>query len=421
MADFLIALTRINLVMGAAIFAVWLLRRPVRAAFQAQIAYGLWLLVPVAVLAGLLPPPSAAPGTIAPASLAIASGTLPLLPSSPQGALLDWSWLLFAGWLAGAFAMAFCLLRLQHQFHVAERAGLAGPAVTGFLRPRIILPAGFAVQFSATEQAAILAHEHAHMVQQDARINALAALLRCLCWFNPLVHLGAAWLRHDQELACDIAALRAVSRVDYANALLKSQVPSLSVPLGCTWPGSEHPLTERVALLKCRPPRTLRRWAGVCLVALTAAMGGVGAWAAQPAAQDPGNVRFSIRAVDETVRDGQPGPAGDDRVLFEMPGGTTVLWLKREGQINADARASAEAASDENGKPVIQFRLTAKGDKQFAALTRVSVGHRIAIVVKNRAIMAPVVQSMILSGRGQLTVSTQAQAKALAAEMMGKR
>jgi hypothetical protein len=199
-----------------------------------------------------------------------------------QAAPFDWSLLVFVVWLAGMSAMALVMARQQRHFHMAERQGTAGPAVTGFLRPRIVIPAGFAAQFSAREQAAILAHEAAHLARQDARVNATVALLRCLCWFNPLVHLGAMWLRKDQELACDARAVMQVERRDYANALLKSQMRAMALPLGCAWPATEHPLTERVALLKCAPPSAARRRAGMALIALLTLGGGAGAWAAQP-------------------------------------------------------------------------------------------------------------------------------------------
>jgi beta-lactamase regulating signal transducer with metallopeptidase domain len=58
--------------------------------------------------------------------------------------------------------------------------------------------------------------------------------LRCFCWFNPFVHLGARWLRIDQELACDaIAVSGAISRRDYSMALLKSQAMIGLLPFGC--------------------------------------------------------------------------------------------------------------------------------------------------------------------------------------------
>src|SRR6185312_8346998 len=85
--------------------------------------------------------------------------------------------LLFAAWVTGALAMALWLARLQLRFDAAARSGEAGPAVAGFFRPRVVVPSGFADTFSDAEQAAILAHERVHLARQDARINALSALL----------------------------------------------------------------------------------------------------------------------------------------------------------------------------------------------------------------------------------------------------
>jgi TonB family protein len=280
MTDFLLLLGKSNLAMAVAILAVWLLRRPVRSLFGASVGYALWLLVPVAGLASLLPPRIAAGD---PMALTIASPQIAM-----PAAAFDWSVPLFAAWALGVGAVVLCLARLQARFHKAERNGAAGPAVAGFLRPRIVMPNNFQAQFAPTEQAAILTHERVHLARQDARINALAALLRCLCWFNPLVHLGAGWLRADQELACDAAVLgQDISRRNYARALFKSQTIRTALPLGCMWPGSEHPLTERIAFLSRKTPTVPRRLAGVALVILAASVAGLGAWAAQPAVALP--------------------------------------------------------------------------------------------------------------------------------------
>ena len=56
MADFLFLLAKINLAIAGAILIVALLRCPMRAAFHVHVAYALWLLVPAAALASLLPP-----------------------------------------------------------------------------------------------------------------------------------------------------------------------------------------------------------------------------------------------------------------------------------------------------------------------------------------------------------------------------
>ena len=314
MTDFLLLLGKLNVAMGAAIIIVFLLRRPLRALFGATIAYTIWLLVPIVGLAVFFPPRVIAPPPVQVTSAQYAFAPMPLIKEivrpaariteklAGQGAaahlvhhviiaratasefgILYYELPLFLAWVLGAVLMALYLARLQARFHAAARLGEAGPAVLGLFRPRIVIPNNFQEQFTASEQAAILAHERVHQARQDARINALAALLRCLCWFNPLIHLGAARLRTDQELACDAATVAgSISRRDYANALVKSQMMITALPLGCGWPGSQHPLIERIALLKRKCPSRFRRATGAVCVILTATSAGVGAWAAQP-------------------------------------------------------------------------------------------------------------------------------------------
>lgn len=287
MVEFLSLLTKFNLAMSAAIVVVWALRRPVRAAFHSSVAYGLWLLVPAMSLASLLPAPVGMPVPLmakpvvtawAPVSIASTKLVAAAWPASP----MDENILLFALWILGAVLMALYFAALQARFAFVAKMGQAGPAVVGFFRPHLVMPDNFEMQFGAEEREAILAHERAHLARQDARVNAAVALLRCLCWFNPLVHFAAGWLRRDQELACDLIALRCVSRRDYANALFKSQTRVIAVPLGCAWPGSEHPLTERVALLKRQLPTAVRTRIGMSLVVALATFAGMAAWAAEP-------------------------------------------------------------------------------------------------------------------------------------------
>jgi beta-lactamase regulating signal transducer with metallopeptidase domain len=310
MSTFLLFLVKVNLAMGAAIVLVFLLRRPLRAQFGAPIAYALWFLVPIAGIASLFPPrvaapvPGSVPAPVLPVPVAFVSAgghtvhsavrvteqligqsalVLAIPPSASAYAMPDTVLLLFVSWALGALLMASYLALLQLRFYDAVRRREAGPAVLGFLRPSIVTPDGFQERFTPREQAAILAHEHVHLVRQDARINGLAALLQCLCWFNPLIHLAARWMRIDQELACDATAVAGkISRRDYAQALLKSQMMIAPLPLGCNWPGSQHPLIERIALLKRAPPGAARRLAGMGLVMLAATSAGLGAWAAQP-------------------------------------------------------------------------------------------------------------------------------------------
>ena len=343
MSAFLFFLVKLNLAMAVAIILVALLRRPLRHLFSAPIAYAVWFLVPIAGAASFFPPRVVAPvlAPIAPVHVftapvaapvmdrlvhsvprvaeqltgqsAISAGAIAAPPLASAHHMPDTALLLFAVWALGTVLMTFYLIRLQLRFAAAARLKEAGPAVLGFFRPRIVTPDSFQKWFTPREQAAILEHERVHLARQDARVNALAALFRCLCWFNPLIHLGARWLRIDQELACDAAVVaRAIPRGDYAKALLKSQMAVTALPVGCNWVGSQHPLIERIALLKRKPPGTARRLTGVSLVLLATTSAGLGAWAAQPPVvatpavmMPPSLTRDSlpVAAPDQTVQD----------------------------------------------------------------------------------------------------------------------
>jgi beta-lactamase regulating signal transducer with metallopeptidase domain/lipopolysaccharide export system protein LptA len=292
-ADVVDALLKINLASGAAILAVVALRKLARTRFGARLAYGLWLLPVLAGAAVLLPARQvvvvqpAAP--IAAVSLRIgqAFGSPPpahAVAAAPTG--LDGSALLVALWLAGAAGAALVMALLQHRFVARARQGGVGPAVVGVIAPRILIPRDFAERYSPNEQALVLAHEQAHLARQDSRLNGLAAAAQCLGWFNPLVHLAARLMRVDQELACDEAVTNRFpdARRAYAEVLMKAQLAVLPLPLGCYWPSkSQHPLVERVAMLK-RPRIGQARWrAGAAALGCLWAGAGVTAWASQPA------------------------------------------------------------------------------------------------------------------------------------------
>jgi beta-lactamase regulating signal transducer with metallopeptidase domain len=237
-SDLLIFLLRANLALAAAVVLVLILRRPVRAAFGARAAYGLWLVAPLAVIAMLLParivsvaapspsavvntPPAPTPEPRPSQTPTPGFEATPLPSTVTRHRLqahrlrdtLAIAWGLIALLAIGVqaerqrrFLKSLGRLRAEADLFHAEHAGV-GPAVIGALLPRVVLPADFAVRFTPEEQALILAHERNHLRAGDAQINAMTTALQCVFWFNPLVHIGARLLRIDQEIACDAAVL----------------------------------------------------------------------------------------------------------------------------------------------------------------------------------------------------------------------
>lgn len=278
---------------SAALLLVLALRRPLRAWLGASAAYALWLCVPVVLLAVLLPRGEGAPVAMPVVWQMVAVAALP----EPQagGHWREW---LFVTWLAGVFASAVAMGGRQRRFRhglgalrrrddgmyqsASATSGL--PAVSGVLRPRILLPADFERRYTTQEQALVIAHERLHVRRGDLAANALAALLACLFWFNPLLRPALRRFRFDQELACDerVIAGHPQARRAYGEAMLKTQFDPLPLPLGCHWQ-ARHPLKERIAMLN-RPTPSPMQWIATTFVALgVSAVAGFAAWAAQPA------------------------------------------------------------------------------------------------------------------------------------------
>ncbi len=95
------------------------------------------------------------------------------------------------------------------------------PLTWGFVRPRILLPAG-ATQWSPERRRTVLSHELAHIARHDWLAQIFAELTRAIYWFHPLMWFAAAKLRSESERACDDSVLNSgVDPSHYANQLLE--------------------------------------------------------------------------------------------------------------------------------------------------------------------------------------------------------
>lgn len=302
---------------SAGILIVLLLRRHTRAAFGARTAYALWLIVPIALVASLLPAelifttpaktanPVQERAAISDTLQALPKGQPTAQPAPAQhivraaqplatNAPADVGPWLLGLWLTGTLGSLAALGYRQKRFlqkhglvrtpkkRVSKHAKV-GPAVFGFVTPRIVVPDNFTAAYSALERRLILAHEQAHIRAGDMQMNALAVAIRCLNWFNPLAYVAYGLFRTDQELACDERVMRKFGqhRRAYAETLLKSQLMGDQAPLGCAWFGSgRHPLTDRVKRLARHELSPVRQTLGALTLVTATSLSGVAAWAA---------------------------------------------------------------------------------------------------------------------------------------------
>jgi beta-lactamase regulating signal transducer with metallopeptidase domain len=265
-SEVLAALLRVNLVGAVAILAVLALRIPARRLFGPEVAYRLWAAPPVAALATLLPARVVVVERLADPAL------------NPSGH--DYSPAALIAWALGVTFAAAAVAWAQMRFRTTN-----GPAVVGVITPRIVMPPDDG-RYTLQERELIRAHERQHIARNDPRAGALAVACQALFWFNPLVHVAAHVMRLDQELACDAAVLRRrpKERVLYAKTLLKTQLATQPLPLGCYWPArGPHPLEVRVGLLKA--PVRYDGMVGPLIVAISLALSALTAWNVQPPTQ----------------------------------------------------------------------------------------------------------------------------------------
>ncbi len=365
---------------GAAVAMLLLLRSPLRRVFGPSIGYAAWWLVPVCLLAVLLPAPRMVAGHAASVQLLPGTGVT-FEAASPAGmSPLDlWLviWLLGAALLACRFAMqqrAFriglgALRRRDDGCEQAEsQVGL--PAAMGLLRPRVVVPSDFDSRYSSEQRELMRQHERIHIRRGDLHVNAGVALLRCLFWFNPLMHIAARHFRHDQELACDAAvvARHPQHRRAYGEAMLHTQIASQPLPLGCHW-GFSHPLKERIEMLKHTPRSTKRTAVGSVLVGILVAGAGMAAWAAQPgrpattasAAPESVAMALALDAPRYPAELAQAGVSGKVVLLVDIdatgtPTHVEVETAEPEGVFDAAAIDAAYKwrfnPEVRNGKPV---------------------------------------------------------------------
>jgi preprotein translocase subunit SecD len=83
-------------------------------------------------------------------------------------------------------------------------------------------------------------------------------------------------------------------------------------------------------------------------------------------------------------------------------GGTAWLVYK-EVLVEGAALTNAKSGFDQNGRPDVDFTFNADGARKFGRVTQENVGRPFAIVLDGRVISAPVIQTPILGGSGQIT------------------
>lgn len=172
---------------------------------------------------------------------------------------------------------------------------ISTPAVTGLLRPRLLLPHE---RYDVQELRYILRHELCHLKRRDMLLKLVLLAANAMHWFNPVVYLMLRQADEDIELACDSAAtdgLELPERAAYSRTLLAAVQSSVrALPATTCFGGTVERLKRRITnVLGAQKKRGLGVVALVLALTLTA--GCAVSWGERAQKNDPfGGTTFSV-------------------------------------------------------------------------------------------------------------------------------
>jgi SecD/SecF fusion protein len=98
-----------------------------------------------------------------------------------------------------------------------------------------------------------------------------------------------------------------------------------------------------------------------------------------------------------------PGP-GPGVSMLDMRDGAGAIPVEDRVALSGDRLDQAASAFDpDTGRPMVTFTFDRQGAVAFAGITAANIGQRFAVVLDNEVLTAPVIQTAIPGGQGQIT------------------
>ncbi|HEY8468335.1 MAG TPA: M56 family metallopeptidase [Longimicrobiales bacterium] len=299
---------------------------------------------------------------------AVASPSTAIALPPPGSNSADW---FVAAWAAASATLAGLLLLLELRLRRDRRgwieavvAGVpvlvsrdVGPAVAGFVRGRIVLPA-WALRLDPAVLRAMVAHETEHLRAGDTRLLLAGLAVICALPWNPVLWWQYRRLGLAVEVDCDARVLRALPDPRaYGLALLETaRRRSRGALLHAALLRPRSFLRRRIEMmgLATGRRRTARALAcsGVAALALAVAV-----WVDSPAQPEAG---ASGRPAGDAAATGVPGfePAPDSPAVRDLAGSTlpvirgvvvyvnSVELMRRDGDVRLEVEGDRVRFSD---------------------------------------------------------------------------
>jgi preprotein translocase subunit SecD len=111
-------------------------------------------------------------------------------------------------------------------------------------------------------------------------------------------------------------------------------------------------------------------------------------------------LEFKLVADEQPDASGRPAPGTQ---VLPMADGTGAVAVQRRVIVSGEQLVRAKQGFDQDGRPAIDFTFNAAGSRRFGRVTQENIGKPFAIILDNKVLSAPTIQTPILGGQGQIT------------------
>jgi len=112
---------------------------------------------------------------------------------------------------------------------------------------------------------------------------------------------------------------------------------------------------------------------------------------------------LTFQPVVTRTENGETNPGPGNEILPSIDGFSAFYVLERTPVVTGEDLVNAQPSFDQNGRPAVDFRFNTTGARKFGDYTAENVGSPFAIVLDGEVISAPVIQTAIRGGSGQIT------------------
>ncbi len=113
--------------------------------------------------------------------------------------------------------------------------------------------------------------------------------------------------------------------------------------------------------------------------------------------------KLTFHHVEQRTSNGNARVGAGNIIYPDIDEPDVFYIMERRAIVSGEDLVDAQPGFDQNGRPSVNFRFNPSGGRKFGEHTQSHVGDLFAVVLDGEVITAPVIQSVILGGNGQIT------------------